>query len=161
VWEAGNSNLTRIQRFLPADYYLLIILPLVASLLIILPVVASMHANRRFSPSSLFHSEALVICVVAYQGVAPLLGILFLLWQCMGLQSLQDLCCHTACPSPVVLHGMQVVSTRFTKSVIASRAALTYKQAQERIDNKELNDEVTLGEGTATGVANLTCDNSK
>jgi exosome complex exonuclease DIS3/RRP44 len=35
---------------------------------------------------------------------------------------------------------------RFTKSVIASRAALTYKQAQDRIDNAELTDEVTVGE---------------
>jgi exosome complex exonuclease DIS3/RRP44 len=40
----------------------------------------------------------------------------------------------------------QMVSTRFTKSVIASRAALTYKQAQERIDNLGMQDEVTLGE---------------
>jgi hypothetical protein len=43
----------------------------------------------------------------------------------------------------------QVVSTRFTKSVIASRAALTYKQAQERIDDAAASDEVSVGEAAA------------
>ena len=54
---------------------------------------------------------------------------------------------------------VQVVSTRFTKSVIASHAALTYKQAQERIDNVELDDEVTRGEGER-GVRGEKCGSS-
>uniref|UniRef100_A0A383VI63 Uncharacterized protein n=1 Tax=Tetradesmus obliquus TaxID=3088 RepID=A0A383VI63_TETOB len=41
--------------------------------------------------------------------------------------------------------GAEVVSVRFTKSVIASRAALTYAEAQTRIDDERLHDEVTLG----------------
>jgi exosome complex exonuclease DIS3/RRP44 len=40
----------------------------------------------------------------------------------------------------------EVVSVRFTKSVIASRAALTYAEAQTRIDDERMHDEVTLGE---------------
>jgi exoribonuclease R len=38
------------------------------------------------------------------------------------------------------------LSVRFTKSVIASRAALTYAEAQTRIDDERMHDEVTLGE---------------
>jgi hypothetical protein len=38
-----------------------------------------------------------------------------------------------------------VATVRFTKSVIASRAALTYAEAQTRIDDERLHDEVTLG----------------
>jgi exosome complex exonuclease DIS3/RRP44 len=40
----------------------------------------------------------------------------------------------------------EVLSMRFTKSVIASRAALTYAEAQTRIDDERLHDEVTLSE---------------
>jgi hypothetical protein len=43
--------------------------------------------------------------------------------------------------------GGDVVGRRFTKSVIASRAALTYQQAQERIDNADMQDDITQGEG--------------
>eukprot|EP00879_Flechtneria_rotunda_P021039 GHRR01022163.1.p1 GENE.GHRR01022163.1~~GHRR01022163.1.p1 ORF type:complete len:742 (+),score=218.81 GHRR01022163.1:116-2341(+) len=39
----------------------------------------------------------------------------------------------------------EVVSVRFTKSVIASRAALTYAEAQTRIDDERLTDEITVG----------------
>ncbi|KAF8058848.1 RRP44A [Scenedesmus sp. PABB004] len=41
--------------------------------------------------------------------------------------------------------GAEVVSVRFTKSVIASRAALTYAEAQARIDDERLTDDVTKG----------------
>lgn len=40
----------------------------------------------------------------------------------------------------------EAVSVRFTKSVIASRAALTYAQAQTRIDDPSMTDEVTISE---------------
>ncbi|KAF8306782.1 RNB-domain-containing protein [Clavulina sp. PMI_390] len=37
----------------------------------------------------------------------------------------------------------EIVNVRFTKSVIASKMAFTYEEAQQRKDNKELNDELT------------------
>lgn len=40
--------------------------------------------------------------------------------------------------------GVQIVSTRFSKSIIQSRESLTYAEAQMRIDDKSLSDEVTL-----------------
>ena len=36
-----------------------------------------------------------------------------------------------------------VVSSHFTKSIIRSRAALTYEEAQSRIDDARLNDDLT------------------
>lgn len=36
-----------------------------------------------------------------------------------------------------------IVSSRYTRSVIKSRAALTYAEAQTRIDDERLNDELT------------------
>ncbi|XP_038055704.1 exosome complex exonuclease RRP44-like [Patiria miniata] len=44
-----------------------------------------------------------------------------------------------------VTHKAEIVSTRFTKSIICSRAAFTYEEAQLRIDDKSMNDNVTLG----------------
>ena len=54
-----------------------------------------------------------------------------------------------------------IVSSRYTRSVIKSRAALTYAEAQTRIDDERLNDELTqslrtlmrLGKVTAGGKA--------
>jgi hypothetical protein len=40
----------------------------------------------------------------------------------------------------------EILSTRFTKGVIRSRAALTYAEAQARIDDPSQTDEVTTGE---------------
>ncbi|XP_022091521.1 exosome complex exonuclease RRP44-like [Acanthaster planci] len=39
----------------------------------------------------------------------------------------------------------EIVNTRFTKSIIRSRAAFTYEEAQLRIDDKSMNDSITLG----------------
>jgi hypothetical protein len=38
----------------------------------------------------------------------------------------------------------QVVSSSFTKSVIRSRAAMTYAEAQSRIDDQRLTDELSV-----------------
>lgn len=37
----------------------------------------------------------------------------------------------------------EIISTKFHKSVICSKAALTYGEAQAKIDDKNLNDDVT------------------
>jgi exosome complex exonuclease DIS3/RRP44 len=37
-----------------------------------------------------------------------------------------------------------VLATRFTKSAIRSRAALTYAEAQSRIDDERLTDEISV-----------------
>lgn len=42
-------------------------------------------------------------------------------------------------------HDAEIVSTRFTKGVIRSRAAMTYAEAQSRIDDPSQHDEITLG----------------
>ena len=42
--------------------------------------------------------------------------------------------------------GAEVLSRRFTKSVIRSRAALTYAEAQARIDDARLADELSVSE---------------
>ena len=39
-----------------------------------------------------------------------------------------------------------MVGTQFTKSVIRSRAALTYAEAQSRIDDERLTDELSVSE---------------
>ena len=56
------------------------------------------------------------------------------------------------CKPPSVFHPLldclQVVSTHFTKSIICSRAALTYAEAQSRIDDERLTDEVSVSEET-------------
>ncbi|XP_070553170.1 exosome complex exonuclease RRP44-like [Ptychodera flava] len=39
----------------------------------------------------------------------------------------------------------EILSTKFMKSIIKSRAALTYEQAQLRIDDSSMNDDITLG----------------
>ena len=44
-------------------------------------------------------------------------------------------------------HCVQVLSSQFTKSVIRSRAALTYAEAQTRIDDSRLTDELSVGGG--------------
>lgn len=41
------------------------------------------------------------------------------------------------------------ISVRFTKGVIRSRAALTYAEAQARIDDAALDDEITVGASTS------------
>lgn len=41
--------------------------------------------------------------------------------------------------------GVEVVHTRYTKALIESRAALSYQEAQMRIDDPSANDEVTAG----------------
>lgn len=41
----------------------------------------------------------------------------------------------------------EVVSTRYHKSLIKSRAAMTYAEAQTRIDDERLNDELTVSTG--------------
>jgi exosome complex exonuclease DIS3/RRP44 len=38
------------------------------------------------------------------------------------------------------------INVRFTKSVIASKAALTYAEAQTRIDDERLHDDITTSE---------------
>uniref|UniRef100_W5UC01 Exosome complex exonuclease RRP44 n=1 Tax=Ictalurus punctatus TaxID=7998 RepID=W5UC01_ICTPU len=40
-------------------------------------------------------------------------------------------------------HKAEIINTRFTKSVINSKASLTYAEAQMRIDDSSMNDEVT------------------
>uniref|UniRef100_A0A8C9VKH7 Exosome complex exonuclease RRP44 n=1 Tax=Scleropages formosus TaxID=113540 RepID=A0A8C9VKH7_SCLFO len=40
-------------------------------------------------------------------------------------------------------HNAEIISTRFTKSVINSKASLTYAEAQLRIDDTNMNDDVT------------------
>ncbi|XP_078402118.1 exosome complex exonuclease RRP44 [Cetorhinus maximus] len=42
-------------------------------------------------------------------------------------------------------HNAEILHTMFTKSVINSKASLTYAEAQMRIDDENMNDEVTLG----------------
>eukprot|EP01103_Thecamoeba_quadrilineata_P016000 TRINITY_DN5220_c0_g1_i2.p1 TRINITY_DN5220_c0_g1~~TRINITY_DN5220_c0_g1_i2.p1 ORF type:complete len:949 (+),score=182.23 TRINITY_DN5220_c0_g1_i2:31-2877(+) len=39
----------------------------------------------------------------------------------------------------------EIITVRFTKSIIKSRASLTYAEAQMRIDDKNMNDEITAG----------------
>jgi len=39
----------------------------------------------------------------------------------------------------------KIIETEFHKSIILSKASLTYTQAQMKIDDKNLNDELTLG----------------
>jgi exosome complex exonuclease DIS3/RRP44 len=46
-----------------------------------------------------------------------------------------------------------VVSSTFTKSVIRSRAALTYAEAQSRIDDPRLTDELSVRGGRSRGGA--------
>ena len=48
----------------------------------------------------------------------------------------------------------QVVSSQFTKSVIRSRAALTYAEAQSRIDDARLTDELSVS-SQPSGAARL------
>lgn len=52
--------------------------------------------------------------------------------------------CTTACLCCSLLRPPQVVSSQFTKSVIRSRAALTYAEAQSRIDDERLTDELSV-----------------
>ncbi|XP_027035128.1 exosome complex exonuclease RRP44 [Tachysurus fulvidraco] len=40
-------------------------------------------------------------------------------------------------------HNAEIINTRFTKSVINSKASLTYAEAQMRIDDSNMNDDVT------------------
>jgi exosome complex exonuclease DIS3/RRP44 len=47
----------------------------------------------------------------------------------------------------------EAVAVRFTKSVIASRAALTYAEAQSRIDDERLTDELSAGLRTLNRLA--------
>ncbi|XP_048454363.1 exosome complex exonuclease RRP44 [Rhincodon typus] len=42
-------------------------------------------------------------------------------------------------------HNAEILHTMYTKSVINSKASLTYAEAQMRIDDESMNDEVTLG----------------
>ncbi|XP_072884204.1 exosome complex exonuclease RRP44 [Hemitrygon akajei] len=42
-------------------------------------------------------------------------------------------------------HSAEILNTKFTKSVINSKASLTYAEAQMRIDDANMNDEVTKG----------------
>ncbi|XP_072114895.1 exosome complex exonuclease RRP44 [Mobula birostris] len=42
-------------------------------------------------------------------------------------------------------HSAEILSTKFTKSVINSKASLTYAEAQMRIDDENMSDEVTKG----------------
>lgn len=63
---------------------------------------------------------------------------------------------HKHSPTPAPLHpcalaSLQVVSSQFTKSVIRSRAALTYAEAQSRIDDQRLTDELSVGARVAMG----------
>ncbi|KAJ3297254.1 exosome catalytic subunit dis3 [Borealophlyctis nickersoniae] len=44
-----------------------------------------------------------------------------------------------------ITENAEVVNVRYTKSVIRSKASLTYDEAQARLDDKTLNDPVTLG----------------
>ena len=45
-----------------------------------------------------------------------------------------------------------MVSSTFTKSIIRSRAALTYAEAQSRIDDERLTDELSVGPACLGGV---------
>jgi hypothetical protein len=49
----------------------------------------------------------------------------------------------------------QVVSSTFSKSVIRSRAAMTYAEAQSRIDDERLTDELSVSEYEGHGGSNL------
>lgn len=40
-------------------------------------------------------------------------------------------------------HNAEILKTRFTKSVINSKASLTYAEAQMRIDSAAMNDNIT------------------
>ena len=55
----------------------------------------------------------------------------------------------------------QVVSSSFTKSVIRSRAAMTYAEAQSRIDDQRLTDELSVSEHTTWGVNAGACSASR
>jgi len=48
-----------------------------------------------------------------------------------------------------------IVSARFTKSVIRSRAALTYAEAQSRIDDQRLTDELSMSLRTLNRLARV------
>ena len=50
---------------------------------------------------------------------------------------------------------MWLNTCRFTRSIIKSRAAMTYQEAQTRIDDERLNDEVTLGLRRMNAVAKV------
>jgi exoribonuclease R len=50
---------------------------------------------------------------------------------------------------------LHCTSSRFTKSVIRSRAALTYAEAQSRMDDERLSDEITLGLRMINGIARI------
>eukprot|EP00891_Asterochloris_glomerata_P009424 jgi/Astpho2/9424/Aster-01685 len=54
-----------------------------------------------------------------------------------------------------VTPNVDVVNVSFTRSVIKSRAAMTYQEAQTRIDDERLNDEVTLGLRRMNAVAKV------
>ena len=54
-----------------------------------------------------------------------------------------------------MLVSMWLNTCRFTRSVIKSRAAMTYQEAQTRIDDERLNDEVTLGLRRMNAVAKV------
>lgn len=54
-----------------------------------------------------------------------------------------------------VLVPMWLNPCSFTRSVIKSRAAMTYQEAQTRIDDERLNDEVTLGLRRMNAVAKV------
>ena len=62
--------------------------------------------------------------------------------------------CHSMQPAPVLV-PMWLSPCRFTRSVIKSRAAMTYQEAQTRIDDERLNDEVTLGLRRMNAVAKV------
>lgn len=52
----------------------------------------------------------------------------------------------------------QVVSSSFTKSIIRSRAALTYAEAQSRIDDARLTDELSVSCAAWCGAASWPCE---
>jgi len=49
----------------------------------------------------------------------------------------------------------EVLATRFTKAVIKSRAALQYAEAQARIDDPRLQDEITVSLRTMNRLAKV------
>lgn len=51
--------------------------------------------------------------------------------------------------------GLRVGTPRFTKSIIRSRAAMTYAEAQSRIDDMRLQDEITVGLRTLLRIARV------
>lgn len=52
-------------------------------------------------------------------------------------------------------HDAKIVKTEFCKSIILSKGSLTYAQAQMKIDDKSLNDEMTLGLRRLNGLAKI------